>query len=191
VLLTVLVRDLPDLVYRGIVLRCPRSDAQEISQQAQILMRENGMSQQFINEPGASYTIRAEQAPEEEMPDVKPPLCKGVRAFMIAAGAVLLALGVGLVLTIGGLMHADKVNSGQAAQIHALNQSNARMSGQLSVVAAALSGQNPADDTNLITCADLRKMGLSVTTGGSVSSVPGSVNLSQNAVRIPAHCPER
>jgi hypothetical protein len=88
-------------------------------------------------------------------------------------------------------MHADNVSTGQAAQIRGLNQANARLSTQLSQVSATLAGQNPSADTDLITCADLRHMGLEVTTGGSVSSVPGSVDLSQTPAQIPAHCAKR
>jgi hypothetical protein len=42
-----------------------------------------------------------------------------------------------------------------------------------------------------ITCRDLQRVGLTMTTSGTVSSVPGTVNLSQSPVRIPAHCAKR
>jgi hypothetical protein len=137
----------------------------------------------------ASYTIRARAAPEETTQDFSVlRLSTGLRVFMIVTGAAILAIAVALAVMAGGLMHADSVNSGQAAQIRGLNQANARMSLQISQMAATLSGQNPASDTDLVTCGDLRHMGLTVTTGGSVSSVPGSVDLSSNPVRLPAHC---
>jgi uncharacterized protein HemX len=138
----------------------------------------------------ASFTIRPEAA-EEETQDTTMPLDVAVKVYMAATGAVIVVIAIALVLAIGGLMHANSVNGGQAAQIRSLNQANARMSLQISQMTATLSGQNPASDTDLITCADLRRMGLTLTTGGSVSSVPGTVNLSQNPVRIPAHCAKR
>jgi len=138
----------------------------------------------------ASYTIRAKAAPEETTQDFcAPRLSTGLRVLMIATGVAILA--VALAFMAGGLVHADSVNSGQAAQIRGLNQANARMSLQISQMTATLSGQNPASDTDLVTCGDLRHMGLTVTTGGSVSSVPGSVDLSSNPVRLPAHCSKR
>jgi hypothetical protein len=140
----------------------------------------------------ASYTIRAEAAPGKNTKDSPVPrVGLGVKVYMVATGAVIAAMATALVLTVGGLVHADNVNGGQAAQIHALNQANARLADQASRMTAALSGQNPAGDTDLITCGDLRHMGLTVTTGGSVSSVPGTVSLIQNAVRMPAHCATR
>jgi hypothetical protein len=136
----------------------------------------------------ATFTIYAESE-EESAKGAKVPRVDLV--YMISSGAVIVVIAVALVFMVGGLVHADNVNSGQAAQIRSLNQANARMSLQLSQMNSALSGQNPAADSNLVTCADLRKMGLTITTGGSVSSVPGTVNLSQNPVRIPAHCSKR
>jgi hypothetical protein len=144
------------------------------------------------HDAASSYTIRAEAAPDENTKDFKVPhMDLGIKVYMVATGAVMVAMAIALVLTIGGLMHADNVNGGQAAQIHALNQANARLADQASRMTATLSGQNPASDTDLITCGDLRHMGLTVTTGGSVSSVPGTVSLIQNPVRIPAHCAKR
>jgi len=131
----------------------------------------------------ASFTIWTE---EDETQDRKipGPNINVIWLCLAITGAVIAVVAAGLILAIGGLMHADSVNAGQAAQIRALNQANARMSGQLSQM-------NPASDTKLVTCGDLRKMGLTVTTGGTVSSVPGSVSLAQNPIRIPAHCPKR
>ena len=65
------------------------------------------------------------------------------------------------------------------------------MTGTLSGLSARLAASDPSADTNLITCADLARMGLTTTTGGSVSSVPGSVSLNTTRVPIPAHCSAR
>ena len=136
----------------------------------------------------ASFTIYAEG---EEEPTQEVKASRADLAYMITSGAIIAAIGIALVHMAAGLMHADKVSTGQAAQIHALNQANARMSLQLSQMNSALNGQNPSTDPDLLTCADLRKMGLTITAGGSVSSVPGTVSLSQIPVRIPAHCAKR
>jgi hypothetical protein len=137
----------------------------------------------------ASFTIYAE-SDEEATQDVKVtrPSMTIIWLCLAITWAVVAVVAVGLVLTIGGLVHADNVNAGQGAQIHALNQANARMSLQISQMNSALSGQNPASDSSLVTCTDLRHMGLTVTTGGTVASVPGIVNLTQSLLRIPAHC---
>jgi hypothetical protein len=139
----------------------------------------------------ASFTIWAEE--DEPAQDVKGPRQSMTRIWLCVAitGAVVAVIAVGLVLAIGGLMHADNVNAGQAAQIRGLNQANARLMTEQSEMNAALNGQNPAAETNLVTCDDLRKMGLTVITGGSVSSVPGAVSLSQSPARMPAHCAKR
>jgi hypothetical protein len=138
----------------------------------------------------ASYTIRPEDD-TENVPSVPPRLSPGVRIYLAGTGAAILVLAVALVLTVAGLMHAGSVNAGQAAQIRSLNQANARLSVQSSQMNAALNGQNPAADASLVTCTDLRRMGLVVTTGGSVSSVPGTVSLRQAPVRLPGHCARR
>lgn len=138
----------------------------------------------------ASYTIRADAA-EEAMQDFKVPhVDLGIKVFMIATGVVIAAIAIGLVLTVGGLMHANAMNSGQASQIRALNQANARMSLQISQMTATLSGQNPASDPDLITCGDLRRMGLVITTGAAIQA-GGSIGLSQNPVSLPKHCAKR
>jgi hypothetical protein len=139
----------------------------------------------------ASFTIWAEE--DEPAQDTKTPRQGMTRVWLCVAitGAVVAVIAVGLVLAIGRLMHADNVNAGQAAQIRALNQADARLMTEQSEINAALNGQNPAADTNLVTCGDLRKMALTVTTGGTVSSVPGAVSLTQSPARIPAHCAKR
>jgi hypothetical protein len=139
----------------------------------------------------ASYTIRAEAADDDTQDLTAPHPGTGIRVYMAATGAVITAIALALVLTIAGLMHADNVNAGQAAQIRGLDAANARLSGQLSVVAAALAGQDPAADPALITCADLRQMALTLITGGSVSAVPGPVSLATAPVRLPGHCAKR
>jgi hypothetical protein len=139
----------------------------------------------------ASYTIRAEPGAGQTTQDVKVPYAgRGIKAFMIAAGVAIAAMAMGLILTAGGLRHANAVNSGQASQIRALNQANARMSLQISQMTATLSGQNPASDTDLITCGDLRGMGLVMTTGAAIEA-GGSIGLSQIPVSLPKHCAKR
>jgi hypothetical protein len=142
----------------------------------------------------ASYTIHAD---EENTQDIRLT-DKGTRLWLIVIGAFLGVITLALLFTIAGLLHADNVNRGQAAQIHALNQANARLAGQLSAQSNQLSGMSakvaaadPSADTSLITCGDLRRMGLTVTTGGNVSSVPGTVSLSQSPVKLPGHCSAR
>jgi hypothetical protein len=139
----------------------------------------------------ASFTIWAEE--DEPAQDVKVPRPNTniIWVCLAVTGIVITGMAIALVLTIGGLMHANTVNTGQAAQIRSLNQANARLMTEQSEMNAALNGQNPAADTNLVTCGDLRKMALTVTTGGTVSSVPGTVSLTQSPARIPAHCAKR
>jgi hypothetical protein len=141
----------------------------------------------MVEDPRASYTIRAEAAGDGTQDLTAPRLSLGVKVFMAVTVAVMTAIALALVLTIAGLMHADNVNAGQAAQIRGLDAANARLSGGLSVMTAALAGQ----DTALISCADLRHMALTVITGGSVSAVPGPVSLTLGPVRLPGHCAKR
>jgi hypothetical protein len=129
-------------------------------------------------------------------PEDKPP----PRPKASAAGVALTAVGIAaaLCLALAALAiaaHAGKVSTSQAAQIRALDQSNTRLAGELAADSSQLAGMSarlaaadPASDSALITCADLRRMNLLATTGGSVSAVPGPVSLSQSAVALPAHC---
>jgi hypothetical protein len=109
---------------------------------------------------------------------------------IIAAAALVTA-----VISIMLLLHARSVSSFQTSQIHAVDQSNTRLAQEIaglsnrqSEISAQVAAADPASDSNLITCRDLRNMGLMATTGGSISSVPGTVSLNQSPVSLPAHC---
>jgi hypothetical protein len=126
------------------------------------------------------------------------PASTGLRAYIIVSACLIGGLALVLALTVASLLGAaGKLNS-QGAQIRGLNQANARMSSQLGQVTSTVSGlsarlaaSDPSADTSLITCADLAQMGLTVTTGGSVSAVPGDVSLNTSRVRLPSHCSAR
>jgi hypothetical protein len=87
----------------------------------------------------------------------------------------------------------NTISGAQATQIHQLYQANSRLAGELSAQGTQLSAvaarvADPAVNPSLITCRDLRQLGLVATSGGSVSAVPGNVSLSQSPVPIPGHC---
>lgn len=136
---------------------------------------------------------REEIPAEIELSPEKPRETSVTKAALVIAGIVL-AVSV----AVFGVVHADKVSSSQAAQIQALDKSNTHLAGELATVTNQLSQmsaklsatQSEASATNpdLITCADLRHMDLTTTTGGSVSAVPGSVSLDQGSVPLPEHC---
>lgn len=139
----------------------------------------------------AAYQIHHEKSPEMKA-------IATVRVWvLITAGISTLAL-VASVLGITGwaqAMHDGHTISFQATQIHGLDQSNTNLAGELSQLSNRLTGMSaqvsaadPASDSSLVTCADLRHMGLTTTTGGSVSSVPGTVDLSRAPVPLPGHC---
>jgi hypothetical protein len=113
----------------------------------------------------------------------------------ITAGIAIAMAALALALSLVGFLHQNKATAQQAIQIRLLNQANARLaielaqdSTRLNSMTAVLTGDDPSSDGNLVTCRDLRQMNLSVTTGGSVNSVPGTVNLQQSAVSLPRHC---
>jgi uncharacterized protein HemX len=120
------------------------------------------------------------------------------------------ALGIVAIVAVAALViaawaftgqHQDtRTIASQAAEIHLLDQSNTRLaqeqaadvtqrdqvSAQLGQMSSRLAAADPSG--SLITCADLRRMDLTETTGGSVSAVPGNVSLSQSRVPLPRHC---
>jgi hypothetical protein len=115
----------------------------------------------------------------------------GLALTAIIAAAALVTAAISITL----LLHARNASSSQTAQIHALDQSNTRLalevaglSNHQSQMSAQVAAADPSSDSNLITCTDLRHMGLMATDGASVSSVPGTVSLSQSPVSLPAHC---
>jgi hypothetical protein len=96
-------------------------------------------------------------------------------------------------------LHTATPDTGQASQlraetsqIHALNTEVAALKLQLAEVSARQAEDNPASDSSLITCKDIRRMDLQQVTGGSgnVSSVPGTVSVSIGTVNValPVHC---
>jgi hypothetical protein len=112
------------------------------------------------------------------------------RIGLIVAGIVAVAI---MVIQSLAITHLSTISGAQATQIHQLYQANSRLAGQVSAQGTQLSQvsakvADPAVNPSLITCHDLRNMALIAITGASVSSVPGSVNLSQSAVPIPGHC---
>lgn len=130
--------------------------------------------------------------PEDSSPPPKPGAAVPLAAAAVAVAVAALCMAVLGMLNAGSTASA---NRSQAAQIRALSAANARLSRELTAqgtelqqVTARLAAADPASDANLITCSDLRSMHLTTTGGGSVSSVPGNVNLSQNPVPLPAHC---
>jgi hypothetical protein len=149
----------------------------------------------MMDEPDNKMAATYEVHYDDKMPKTKVDL---LEVGLVIAG-ILIALGVGIL----GQLHENNVSSAQSAQIHALDSSNTRlarelatdnnqlsqMSAKLAAMGAKVTATDPASDSSLITCGDLRRMDLTATTGGSVSSVPGNVNLSQAPVPLPAHCP--
>lgn len=156
----------------------------------------------------ASYPRGALQASYEETPPlpetppeyVPPPFTPPawVTIAWVIIGIVAL-LGAGLALY--NWANSSKTGGSTSASISTLDQSQTRLAGEVSaqrqqitslhrVVAAdssALSALRAKVDDD-ISCADLAKMKLLETTGGSVSSVPGSVDLSQSPVPLPKPC---
>ena len=141
-----------------------------------------------------------EPPPTETQPQQPPSFRPATTVMVIAVIAVVLAL---FAFALGGLafLHSSKTGGSTSASISTLDQSQTRFAGEVSaqrqqitslhrVVAAdssALSALRAKVDDD-ISCADLAKMKLLETTGGSVSSVPGSVDLSQSPVPLPKPC---
>ena len=128
----------------------------------------------------------------------QPVRRKGTSGAMIraviascVAGVVLIVATVTIVLYFG----ARSTSNFQTTQIHGLDQSYSRLAGEYAALSnrqaqtsAQVAASDPASDSNLITCSDLRHMHLATVNSGSVSSVPGTVDLSQNPVPLPGHC---
>jgi hypothetical protein len=112
-----------------------------------------------------------------------------VRTSLVIAGIVA-AFATGLV----GLLHENNVSRLQATQIRELESANTRLAGELSAessqltqVSAKLAAADPASDSNLITCRDLRTMGLMATNGAGIVT-GGGISLNQSPVPLPGHC---
>jgi hypothetical protein len=134
------------------------------------------------------------------------PETEELRQFRVSRKSLVIAwaaTGLAILALAGaafGWVHETQVASGLAVQIRGLDQSNTRMAGEISQLSghqatmsasqarmsARMSSADPA--SSLITCKDLRAMDLTTVSGGSVSSVPGTVNLSYGAVQLPKHC---
>jgi hypothetical protein len=139
----------------------------------------------------ATYKLR----PENRAEVTRTQVASRALAFALTGTAVAAVALAAAVVAIIMLLHARNVSSSQAAQIHALDQANTRLTStliaeqdRLAQTSARITKTDPADDANLITCSDLKRMNLKATTGGSVSSVPGTVTMTQNLVTLPAHC---
>jgi hypothetical protein len=139
-----------------------------------------------MGEIPAEYELN-EPEPKPRQPVNVPQLVLTIAGF---TGTLCVAL-----FALAGVFHANGTSAFQAKKIQNLDTSNTRLAAenaalsmQLSQLSARLSAADPSSDASLVTCSDLRQMRLTVITGGSVSSVPGSVSLSQSAVALPAHC---
>ena len=130
----------------------------------------------------------------------QPVRRKGASGAMVLAVIASCVAGVALIVatvTITLYMGQRNVTRSQAAQIHALDQSNTNLAGKLAALSnkqAQISAQVAADSSNsdLVTCSDLKEMGLTSVSGGSgsVTSVPGTVyiDLSTSRIKLPRHC---
>jgi hypothetical protein len=167
------------------------TDAQQ--RQAQYWVREGEPSQ-----PPPQAATEAQRPQPQLRPPVPAPR-RGRAAMFIsvaAAGVALAGFGGSAFM----YAHARDVSNGNGAQIRTLEQGQARMAGEISNLRAQLAsvdsaqGQlsqrlnsQPAPNT-IITCHDVKSMGLTLTTGGNVPSVPGPVDLSTVRAALPRHC---
>lgn len=131
----------------------------------------------------------------EPQPDSDKPPKPGTSAVQLA----LTLFGIILALTVAvlALLHSSSADSTvalQATRIQNLESANTRMAGQLAALSnrqtqmsAQVSAADPANDSTLITCADLRHMHLTATTGGSIEA-GGVIGLGENPVPLPGHC---
>src|ERR1700728_1989921 len=137
-----------------------------------------------MGEIPADYELRE---PEKREPKTNTVLMALVFAGLIAS------LGVALF----SLKTAYGANRPQAtAQIHALDKSIRRQAGEIASLkielgetSAKLTASDPASNSSLITCHDLKHMNLTETTGASIEA-GGSIGLGQSHVPLPAHCPK-
>jgi uncharacterized protein HemX len=137
------------------------------------------------------------EASYEVVPPEPPKHKISIREMALIIAGIVAALAVG----VSSIIHGNTVSASQANEIHALDQSNTRLAGQvadlsnqlatvdnrLAEMSAKVTAADPSSDSSLITCADIRHMDLTVTTGGSVVA-GGVVDLSQSSIPLPAHC---
>jgi hypothetical protein len=140
----------------------------------------------------ASYALHPQNKTDSKARHL--PLGTGLAITAVIAVAALWAAAISLVM----LLHARNISSAQATQIRALNQANTHLAGEVAALStrqtqtsAQVAAADPAADSSLITCTDLKHMRLMTATGGSVSSVPGTVSLTQSPVSLPQHCSSR
>jgi hypothetical protein len=136
-----------------------------------------------MGEIPATYEIHAEEKASQAR--------VGTGTMALIIGSVMIALCAVLV-AVAGQLHANKVNAEQSAQIHMLNLDNSRMASELSAqnsalnqVSDVLAKNGPA--SSFVTCSDLRRLRLTVTTGASIEA-GGSVAVSTSPVALPPHC---
>ena len=135
----------------------------------------------------ANYTVMPQRPPKER--------ASGAMVLAVIASCVAGVAIIGAVIAIVLYFGARSTSSFQTTQIHGLDQSYSRLAGEYAALSnrqaqtsAQVAASDPASDSNLITCSDLRHMHLATVNSGSVSSVPGTVDLSQNPVPLPGHC---
>lgn len=141
--------------------------------------------------PPATYAI---PEPRDNPQPPKPSVSAGQLAVTV--------FGILLALAVSGfaLIHSTEPSPGstfQEKQIQNLETANTRLAGELaglsnqqthlSSTLASVTSPSPL----LITCGDLRRVRLTVTTGGSIEA-GGVVGLTQDTVPfpLPAHCPK-
>jgi uncharacterized protein HemX len=143
------------------------------------------------------------EQPEQPVVEYAPVVVQKTNST--ALGIVAIVAVVALVIAAWAFagQHQDtRTIASQAAEIHLLDQSNTRLaqeqaadvtqrdqvSAQLAQMSSRLAAADPS--SSLITCADLRHIRLMVVSGGTVSAVPGSVNLAESSMPfpLPRHC---
>lgn len=135
----------------------------------------------------ASYTVQPERTPKER--------ASGAMVLAVIASCLAGIAIVGAVVAIVLYAGARSTITFQGNQIHGLDKNSIRQSQEIAGLStkqaqtsAQLAASDPASDSSLITCSDLRHMNLTTTTGGSVSAVPGTVQLNTSPARMPGHC---
>jgi hypothetical protein len=152
-----------------------------------------------MTEDTSGPTIRAEYSVEPAPLSPEMVLIRKLRfrLWIVTAVAVFALIGC-----IGGGIgwakadHYSGTVTGQQSQINQLITSVNRLTKNYGTLnnrqaqtSAKLSAADPLPPASaIITCRDLRAMGLTEVTGAYASSVPGSVSIDHGSVSLPAHC---
>jgi hypothetical protein len=141
------------------------------------------------------HTIHLNDEPQK--PKHRGKKLTGTAMALTAAVTMAVAALIIAVLAGAGLMHDSKLIASQAAELRLLDSSNTRLAqqqsadtAQLAQVSTRVTAADPASDSNLITCADLRSIKLTVVNGATVYAVPGNVDLTTGSETfpVPKHC---